>query len=62
MNIIFNNEGNMVAISRECLENILETVKELDNRKDKIEKIERNNPLFSYSLCKVDSETTFIKF
>lgn len=63
MNIIFNNEGNnMLAVSTECLENILETVKELDNREDKIAKMERNNPSFSYSLDKVDSETIFIKF
>ena len=62
MNIIFNNGGNMVAVSTECLENILKAVKDLDNREDKLAKIERNNPSFSYSLDKVDSETIFIKF
>lgn len=63
MNIIFNNVGNdVVAVSTECLESILEMAKELDNGDDKIMKLVRNNPSFSYSLCKVDSETIFIKF
>lgn len=63
MNIIFNSEGNnMLAVSTECLESILKAVKELDNVEDKIVKIEINNPSFSYSLCKVDAETIFIKF
>lgn len=62
MNIILNNGAGVIAVSTECLESILEMAKELDNGDDKIVKIERNNPVFRYSLWKEDSETIFIKF
>lgn len=62
MNIIFNNDVSVISVSTGCLESILKMAKELDNGEDKIVKTERNNSSFSYSLCKVDSETIFIKF